>query len=70
MPEKWTGEVIGLMHNNRISFQMLADRLGWHVKYLSAVLNSKRKPIDAEEKVKSALQEILAELPADQSMKG
>ena len=61
MPEKWTGEVIGLMHNNRISFQQLADKLGWHVKYLSAVLNSKRNPTDAEAKVRSALAEIIAD---------
>jgi len=61
MPEKWTGEVVGLMHNHRVSFQQLADKLGWHVKYLSAVLNSKRKPIDAEEKVRSALTELIKE---------
>ena len=61
MPEKWTGEVIGMMHNNRVSFQQLADKLGWHVKYLSAVLNSKRSPMDAEQKVKSALYELITE---------
>ena len=61
MPEKWTGEVIGLMHNNKISFQMLADQLGWHVKYLSAVLNSKRCAADAEMKVKNALQDLMSE---------
>lgn len=61
MPEEWTGEVIGSMHNNRVSFQQLADKLGWHVKYLSAVLNSKRKPNDAEEKVRSALTELIKE---------
>lgn len=61
MPEKWTGEVVGLMHNNRVSFQQLADKLGWHVKYLSAVLNSKRNPVDAEAKVRSALSELIEE---------
>ena len=59
MPEKWTGDVIGIMHINRISFQQLADKLGWHVKYLSAVMNGKRSPAGAEEKVKNALAEIL-----------
>lgn len=61
MPEEWTGELIGIMHNNRISYQQLADKLGWHVKYLSAVMNSKRSPADAETKVRAALSEILAE---------
>ena len=60
MPEEWTGEVIGIMHNHKITFQQLADQLGWHVKYLSAVLNSKRNPAEAESKVREALSQILA----------
>lgn len=62
MPEKWTGEVVGIMHVNRISYQMLADRIGWHVKYLSAVMNGHRKPTGAERMVKDALDEILTEM--------
>ena len=62
MPEEWTGEVIGIMHNNRISYQQLADKIGWHVKYLSAVMNGKRNPINAETTVRTALAEILAEM--------
>ena len=61
MPEQWTGEVVGIMHVNRISYQLLADKIGWHVKYLSAVMNGHRKPADAEHMVKSALYEILSE---------
>ena len=62
MLEKWTGEVVGTMHINRISYQMLADRIGWNVKYLSVVLNGHRKPAGAERMVKDALGEILAEM--------
>ena len=61
MPEEWTGEVIGIMHNNKISYKQLAEKLHWHEKYLSAVLNSKRNPSGAEQKVKTALKEILEE---------
>ena len=61
MPEKWTGEVIGIMHNNKISYKQLAGKLGWHEKYLSAVLNSKRNPVGAEQKVRNAIKEILEE---------
>ena len=50
-----------IMHNKMISFQQMADKVGWHVKYLSAVLNGKRKPADAEAKVRAALEEILRE---------
>ena len=59
MPEAWTGDVIGAMHVNRISYQELADELGWNVKYLSAVMNGKRNPVEAEAKVKSALENVL-----------
>lgn len=62
MPEKWTGEVVGAMHINRISYQMLADRIGWNVKYLSTVMNGHRKPKGAESIVKDALEEILKEM--------
>ena len=62
MLEKWTGEVVGTMHINRISYQMLADRIGWNVKYLSVVLNGHRKPAGAERMVRDALGEILAEM--------
>lgn len=61
MLEAWTGEIIGIMHNNKISYQQLADKLGWHVKYLSAVMNGKRTPTEAESKVRIALQELLDE---------
>lgn len=61
MVETWTGEIIGEMHNNKISYQQLADKLGWHVKYLSAVMNGKRNPTEAESKVRKALHELLEE---------
>ena len=61
MLENWTGEVVGIMHINKISHQKLAEQVGWYVKYLSAVLNGKRNPKDAEEKVRKALSEILKE---------
>ena len=60
MPDKWTGEVVGLMHVNGISAKDLAERLGWNPKYLSSVLNGRRKPKGAEEKVKAALDSLIA----------
>ena len=59
MLENWTGEIVGIMHINRITHQQLAKKLGWHSKYLSAVLNGKRNPKDAEAKIRKALSEIL-----------
>ena len=60
MRELWTGEIVGKMHVNCISYKTLADELGWNVKYLSAVLNGHRKPKGSEEKVKDALSKIIS----------
>lgn len=61
MPEKWTGEVVGAMHVNGISAKQLANKMGLNEKYLSAVLNSKKTPKDAESRCKAALDELLKE---------
>ena len=29
MPEPWTGRLIGKMHNNGITYEMLADKVGF-----------------------------------------
>lgn len=61
MPEKWTGDVVGVMHTHRLKMDELAAVLGWHPKYLSAVINGHRRPAGAEAKVKAALSELLRE---------
>lgn len=63
MPAQWTAEVIGKMHLNSISARQLAEELGWHPKYLSAVLNGRRNPADAENKVRSALDRLIPSAP-------
>lgn len=55
MPAQWTAEIIGKMHLNGISASRLAEAVGWHPKYLSAVLNGRKNPNGAEEKVRNAL---------------
>lgn len=65
MIAQWTGDVIGEMHVAGVSMKRLADELGWNVKYLSAVLNCRREPKDAEQKVRAALSAIVEkEVPA------
>ena len=59
--DEWTGDAVKLMHINGISALALADRIGWNPKYLSAVLNCKRKPNGAEAVVMSAVMEMVAE---------
>ena len=59
MPKKWTGDLVGLMHNHKISIQMLADELGVTNRYVSMVLNGHREPAAAESKFTAALERIV-----------
>ncbi|MBQ5757139.1 MAG: helix-turn-helix transcriptional regulator [Clostridia bacterium] len=58
MPEQWTGDVAGEMHLAKISAEQLAKEIGWHPKYLSAVMNGHRNPQNAEQKVRDALKRL------------
>lgn len=44
MPEKWTGRLIGKMHNAGVSRKELAEELRVSESYISLILNGKRKP--------------------------
>lgn len=39
MPDAWTGLLVGKMHNKKITYGMLASRLGVTKGYVSMVLN-------------------------------
>lgn len=60
MPAKWTGKLIGEMHNHGVTGKQLADELGWHEKYLSRVLNCENPPRRAEQSTTEALRNILS----------
>lgn len=60
MPDKWTGEIVGELHVRGITAKQLADELGWHPKYLSSVLNGRKHPGGAEDKVKSAMARLVS----------
>lgn len=59
MPKKWTGNLVGLMHDEKVSFSELADELGVTNRYVSMVLNGHRDPAGAEEKFTAALNRII-----------
>ena len=61
MPEKWTGALVGKMHNYRITQEMLADKLGVRKPYVSMILNGKRKPPNIRKRMEDALNELIAE---------
>lgn len=60
MPAQWTAELIGEMHLRKITSTQLAGALGYHPKYISAVLNGHREPKGAEQKFRDALQMLIA----------
>lgn len=59
MPEKWTGNLIGEMHNNRITYDDLAKEMGVTKAYISMILNGARKPEGIRAKMESAVQSII-----------
>lgn len=59
MLAQWMTDLFGRMRSNKIKDAELAAEVGWHPKYLSAVLNGHKSPKDAEEKLTSALNRIL-----------
>jgi hypothetical protein len=58
---KWTGHLVGKMHNNSISNNDLASKLGYTNDYVSMVLNGKRTPKGARERFEKAVDEIIKE---------
>ena len=59
MPKEWTGNLVGLMHNNNITFSDLAAELGVTNRYVSALLNSHKEPAGAEERLAAAVNRII-----------
>lgn len=64
MPAQWTGEIVGKLHANRIQQVQLAAHMGLTPEYVSMVLNGKRKPQNAEQAFRAALDELIAEKSA------
>lgn len=60
LPETWTGELVGKMHNNRITLEMLANELGVTKNYISMILNGHRKPPDIQRRLEKALDEVIS----------
>lgn len=59
MPEKWTGRLIGRMHNERVSYEELGAELGYTKAYVSMILNGKRKPEGIRERMEAAFDAVV-----------
>ena len=60
MVEKWTGRLVGRMHNERIKAEEVAAELSVTTAYVSMVLNGKRHPKGARERLEQAVADIVA----------
>lgn len=59
MPEAWTGDLVGRMHNARVTVESLAMEMGCTKGYVSQILNGKRKPKDAKKRLNEAFASVL-----------
>lgn len=57
--ENWIAEVRGRMYVNKVTNLDIAEHLGVTPQYVSYIFNGKRSPKDAEEKIKTAVDEII-----------
>ena len=69
MPEKWTGRLIGKMHNKQITYEQLANEMGVNKAYISMILNGKRKPPNIQKRMETALEAIIKREREKQSQK-
>lgn len=59
MPEKWTGELLCKMHNNRISRADIAKEMGCSKAYISMLLNGAKKSPTAKDRLNAAADAII-----------
>lgn len=60
MIEKWTGRLIGRMHNERVTYDDLAAEMGVTKSYISMILNGTRKPEGIKDRMEAAFNAVLA----------
>ena len=57
--DKWTGLLIGRMHNEEVTYAELGAEMGISEAYVSMILNGARKPNGMQSKMESALDAII-----------
>ena len=65
MNEKWTGVLIGKMHNERITYLDLAKEMSVTKSYISMILNGSRKPKGIKKRMEDAFNSVVAKRNLD-----
>ena len=58
-PARWTGVLVGEIHNAGLTIKQVAAEAGMNPKYVSQVLNSEEESKRAEEKLRTALNRLI-----------
>lgn len=59
MPEKWTGDLIGRMHNAQVTYDDLAAEMSVSKAYICMILNGRRSPENAKARLNDAFATVL-----------
>ena len=59
MPETWTGNLIGKMHNKDVTYDELAEEMGVTKSFVSMILNGHRRPPDIRNRMEVAFNSII-----------
>ena len=59
MVEKWTGRLVGRMHNERVTYDDLAAEMRVTKSYVSMILNGQRKPEGIKDRMEAAFTAVL-----------
>lgn len=59
MNEKWTGNLVGKMHNEGVTYQDIADEMAVTKSYISMILNGSRKPKGIRERMENAFAAVV-----------
>lgn len=59
MPEKWTGRLVGKMHNECVTYEELGAELGVSKAYVSMILKSRRKPDGIQKRMEDAFESVV-----------
>lgn len=62
MKEAWTGDIVGRMHSEEITYEELGKELGVGKSYISMILNGSRKPVGIRAKIEAAINSISARM--------
>lgn len=58
----WTGEAVAMMHIYELKMSAVAQEAGCTASYLSMLLNGKRKPDDAQDRVMGAINRTIKKM--------